>query len=426
MREKQDDNSSLRSSCSRVHEISSLGLSGGNESTRISCASINCHCESNNQDGKLPRSGSHTSSSSASVIGSEENYIGSQEFMSHPFSTCKLNRNASSKSLFLPGANETSGTNSTINYYMATPTDQVPEKQALPNPDEASSNELHFHQNLSLRKCETALVLSNMDKNSNPSSNTQEEMNSAGKNAANPIGKVRMMKEKIFSTSYSALNSVLSSGRTTSKLFSTLKLSGSTQSNHVNGCCSSKSEPSSSASTKNVCAARLEENNKTVVSCEMPHSSELIDPTPFRTCNKSKSEISIPETVCVSFGPSGSDIPLTPVNRLRRAHLNVASQPCNNGSSGGGDSGFHEQNVSRSSSMSSFQELQCKLEEEMLCVLCLSRVPLEHTVEIMACNCRYCKDVSFPLLCMICACVCSMCVHRVEKKVFTLLCRISV
>lgn len=294
-------------------------------------------------------------------------------------------------------------------------------------------------QSLSMRKCETVLALSNFNGSVSTTaapvttSSKSYARNSGGTTAtpsysnfspAPPVttgatvshlssastapssnvgGKVRVMKEKIFSTSSSALNCLLHSSSRTGKLLSGWKLnSASASSNggsntnvgHISNMFSGSSEGGNclgvncqpnkhylgtTGISSSATVAGASDNNKlgSTASARITGHHH----------HKSRSQLSISEN---SF--SSSPAPLTPVNRLRRnVSVNNTSSFCPAGGSLSAHSSY-----SRSSSVASFgwKEKEDPFEQSLLCRLCLCNVPLEDTMEILACSCRYCKDVS--------------------------------
>lgn len=314
-------------------------------------------------------------------------------------------------------------------------------------------------QSLSLRKCETVLALSNFNGCSvsattnpvtqssaktyirNPSTGAPTYSNfpvttsgttgasqlssSSALPSSNVGGKVKVMKEKIFSTSSSALNCLLHSSSRTGKLFSGWKLSSASNS-------SNSGSNSNIGHISNMLSGSTEGSNCLGVNCQANKhflGTSCISTTPGASAaassstsesnkvgsssstratghhhhphQKSRSQLSISEN---SF--CGSPEPLTPVNRLRRnVSVNNTSSFC---PTGAGSLSAHS-SYSRSSSVASFgwKEKEDPFEQVLECRLCLYKVHIDDTMEIHACSCRYCKDVSnhfkkkwsfFPLL----------------------------
>lgn len=213
-----------------------------------------------------------------------------------------------------------------------------------------------------MRKCETVITLSTYSGNG-----SQQHFSNGGVGSGSCCGgetqtsisgtseKAKVMKNKLLSTSSSTLNCLLHSS-SRSKLFSGWKLS-SGESSH----------PEFVASNPSPATLKLRGS-----------SNDMTDVF--------KSQLSIPES-----GGVGT-LPMTPTNRLRR---NVSIN--NTFYAGGGNGGFGttSSSFSRSSSVASFVWREPDdFSQEILCRLCLCNVKYEETVEIAACSCRYCKDVS--------------------------------
>ncbi|CAL8087041.1 unnamed protein product [Orchesella dallaii] len=290
-------------------------------------------------------------------------------------------------------------------------------------------------QSLSIRKCETVLALSNFNGNvssttsQHPSSNPYVRSSGGGTCSSNNYlgstnpgaamshlssssastapngnvgGKVKVMKEKIFSTSSSALNCLLHSSSRTGKLFSGWKLSSANTSSNSGsnsnmGHISSMYSGSSDGNCLGVnCPANKHFLGSSTISTSTGggaadnhlHHHRLGSTTTGGSVighhHKSRSQLSIGEN-----GFSGP-APLTPVNRLRRnVSVNNTSSFC----AASGSLSAHS-SYSRSSSVASFgwKEKEDPFEQSLLCRLCLCSVRLEDTMEILACSCRYCKD----------------------------------
>lgn len=300
-------------------------------------------------------------------------------------------------------------------------------------------------QSLSLRKCETVLALSNFNGSASVATTNPVTTSSAKTYIRNPTsgaptypnflggttgatashlssssaipssnvgGKVKVMKEKILSTSSSALNCLLHSSSRTGKLLSGWKLSSASSS-------SNSGSNSNVGHISNMFSGSSEGNNCLGVNCQ-PNKHFLgpsgISATPAAATSsgsasdnnkvgssastrvaghhlhhqhhKSRSQLSISEN---SF--SSSPAPLTPVNRLRRnvSVNNTSGSFCPTSGSLSAHSSY-----SRSSSVASFgwKDKDDPFEQSLECRLCLNNVRLEDTMEIHACSCRYCKDVS--------------------------------
>jgi hypothetical protein len=227
----------------------------------------------------------------------------------------------------------------------------------------------HQQQNLTMRKCETVLALSNFSRDSSCSTATSP----TDSVASGTSGKVRVVKDKILSTSSSTLNCLLHSSASRSKLFSSWKLSSN----------NSTSNQFPSSTFPDFYSRDETENNRGSAcgSSRCHHNGAncgTADASP--QISKSQQHLLIPGN---NFGP----IPLTPTNRLRRnISVNNACFSLSPNSS-----------YSRSSSVASFGWKEDQpVSEEVLCRLCLCNVKLDDTVEILGCSCRYCKDVSSP------------------------------
>ncbi|ODM93897.1 hypothetical protein Ocin01_12784 [Orchesella cincta] len=283
-------------------------------------------------------------------------------------------------------------------------------------------------QSLSIRKCETVLALSNFHGNVSSTTSQAPSSNPYGRSSAtgtcsnnypgsgtqgaaalshlsssstasnaNVGGKVKVMKEKIFSTSSSALNCLLHSSSRTGKLFSGWKLSSANNTSSNSGSNSNIGHISSmySGSSDGNCLGVNCQPNKHFLGSSTISSSaggatdnHRLGSTATGSVighhHKSRSQLSIAEN-----GFSGP-APLTPVNRLRRnVSVNNTSSFC----AASGSLSAHS-SYSRSSSVASFgwKEKEDPFDQSLLCRLCLCSVRLEDTMEIHACSCRYCKD----------------------------------
>lgn len=229
-----------------------------------------------------------------------------------------------------------------------------------------------------MRKCETVITLSTLV--GNGSHHHQHHQPNVGGNtccgaaeshATHGSGtseKAKVTKNKTLSTSSSTLNCLLHS-TSRSKLFSGWKLSN-------NG--SSGSSGSSSSDYPEFAASSISGSGGGVTG---PKVCGSINDTTDVQHQILKSQLSIPES------SSGGVVLLTPLNRLRR---NIS---INNAFYGGGGT---NSSYSRSSSVASFgwRDQDENISPEIMCRLCLCAVKEEDTVEISACSCRYCKDVS--------------------------------
>ena len=255
-------------------------------------------------------------------------------------SSGRMRRDVSCRSLFtLPGdesqsrpGSPTGGKVIGISYTSSSPT---------PSPKLPSASSTQSA--VPIRKCETVLALS-----------TFSTVNGGGPSSAGTSapGRVRLMKDKILSTSSSALNSILhSSNKTTSKLLAGWKLSSNSSTSQSNTCVNSTTTTTTNNTPKSLPGTMAPDTNN----------------------SKSKSQASIFEDRAAVVAP------LTPMNRLRR-NGSVNNTRCMNS----GYSGY-----------SSVTSVQWKDDmEEILCRLCLCNVKKEDTIEIQACSCRYCNDVS--------------------------------
>ena len=294
-----------------------------------------------------------------------------------------------------------------------------------------------------LRKCETVLALSSLQGNSSSvssggngsfsTSSSSADMRS-GKSVENGAGtpaethlsssyssssptpssgRVKVMKDKIFSTSSSTLNSLFHSSSNRTRFFPGWKTSSSS---------SAATAPTAPPSTNNTSYA-------TPVMCPPANNSDSssvangISVSPLsHLCHGGlmlmtggNSGASIGHNEAISRSQlSISEAPMTPVNRLRRnlsttSNSNNASQcflhcnlPAGNCS--------EQQHYSRSSSVASFgsnsnwkEDQFCSSASsvssssstyEIFCRLCLSSYKLDDTCQLSACSCRYCTDVS--------------------------------
>jgi hypothetical protein len=214
-----------------------------------------------------------------------------------------------------------------------------------------------LHPGTPMRKCETVITLSAYG-SQQPfgGSEIQTSMNGTFSSGGGPSDKAKVTKNKILSTSSSTLNCLLHS-TSRNKLFSSWKLS-SGESN------------SSRSDYPDQFVASINPNSSGKVRSSGASANDSADMQQIF-----KSQLSISE--------SGGGVPITPMNRLRR---NVSIN--NNFYTGGTNSAY-----SRSSSVASFGWRDAE-DFEILCRLCLCNVKNEETVEISACSCRYCTDVS--------------------------------
>lgn len=192
----------------------------------------------------------------------------------------------------------------------------------------ASSSPQHLattSQTRTIRKCETVQAFPGL-------TTTESPGGSSGNPPAVTSSRVKVMKDRILSTSSSALSTLFqTSNKTTTKLFSGWKLS---------------SKPSS-------------QGTQTMT----PISGGL---------ESSKSQI--------LYGAHQGVPPLTPTNRLRR-HGSITNPQS-----------YSNRPNSRRSSVSSI--IWSEEIEFISCRLCLCDVNKKDTVEIQTCSCLYCKDVS--------------------------------
>lgn len=218
-------------------------------------------------------------------------------------------------------------------------TSQISSEHRSPNDFSSTIESVgdHCRPGVAMRKCETVVTLTSFVGNSRPQSSFGSSMQTPVSSTAFQEDNTKLAKSKILSTSSSTINSLLYS-TSRSKLFpNSWRFSSKSSSNSPEHRSAGIRDAKGNADKQHI----------------------------------SKSQLSIP------------DVPLTPLNRLRR---NLSS-----------NNAFYTPNTySRSSSLASFvwKDLEDLPPTEILCRLCLCTVKGADTFEIAACSCRYCKEVS--------------------------------
>jgi len=293
-----------------------------------------CSC-SGNCDGSTPHSGNESQPHPTTCqcqLRSESARTKPTFNGGSPVGETPLRRDSSSRSLFsLPG--EGSCPDSPAAGLHISSTSSSPNHLATDAPTTSQSP--------AMRKCETVLALSSFTGSSNTGSSSNSSSPEGGSSSTSTptsASRVKVVKDRILSTSSSALSTLLqTSNKTTTKLFSGWKFSTNNKSSHH-------------------------------------HQSR--SPAKGGLDAASKSQLSV-------YEPHGVP-PLTPMNRLRRhGSITANTHPFCLLSSN-----------SRHSSLSSVAWVEDPHEHLISCRLCLSDVRTEETVEILTCSCRYCTDVS--------------------------------